>query len=104
MDFVVEFEHSPEFCPHSNAMVRKQFQSATTELPKMAQAKGIEIVFAGIPVPEHKTFMVLRAPNFETARSLFVDSGIVQTNTVRIYITESFEEFAEEIKNTTPIF
>ena len=104
MDFVVEFEHSPEFCPHSNARVRKQFQSATTELPKLAQAKGIEIVFAGIPVPEHKTFMVLRAPNFETARSLFVDSGIVQTNTVRIYITESFEEFAEEIKNTTPIF
>jgi hypothetical protein len=102
MNFVVEFEHAPEFCPHSNAMVRKQ--SAITELPKMAHAKGIEIVFAGIPVPEHKCFMVLKAPNFETVRSLFVDSGIVQTNTVKIYVTESFEEYGEELKHTTPIF
>ncbi|MBV9691531.1 MAG: hypothetical protein JO202_17670 [Ktedonobacteraceae bacterium] len=104
MNFVVVFEHSPEFCPHSNAMARKQFQKVTTELPEMAKAKGIEIVFAGIPVPEHKCFIVLKAPTFETARSLFVDSGIVQTNTVKIYVTESFEEFAEEIKGTTPIF
>lgn len=65
---------------------------------------GIEIVFAGIPVPEHKTFMVLRAPNFETGRRLMVESGIVQTNTVKIYITESFEESRGEIKRTTPIF
>lgn len=102
MNFVVVFEHSPEFCPHSNAMVRKQ--SAITELPKMAKAKGIEIVFAGIPVPEHKCFMVLKAPTFEIVRSLFVDSGIVQTNIVKIYITESFEEYGEELKRTTPIF
>lgn len=102
MNFVAIFWHAPEFCPHSNAMVRKQ--SVITELPKLAQAKGIEIIFAGIPVPEHQCIMAFKAPNFETARSLFVDSGVVQTNTVKIYITESFEEYGEELKRTTPIF
>jgi predicted rRNA methylase YqxC with S4 and FtsJ domains len=55
-------------------------------------------------VPEHKTVMVLRAPNFETARRLMVESGIVQTSTVHIYITESIKEFSEEIKKSTSIF
>jgi hypothetical protein len=102
MDFIVEFEHSPEFCPHSNAVARKQFE--TTRDLSMAKKLGIEVVFAGIAVPEHKTFMVLKAPDFKTVRSLFVESGIVQTNNVRIRILESFEEFAEEIKSSTPMF
>jgi hypothetical protein len=102
MDFIVEFEHSPEFCPHSNTVARKQFE-ATRNL-SMAKKLGIEVVFAGIAVPEHKTFMVLRASDFKSVRSLFVKSGIVQTNDVRIRILESFEEFAEEIKSSTPMF
>ena len=32
------------------------------------------------------------------------ESGIAQTNTVKIYTAESFEEFAKEIKRTTPDF
>lgn len=103
MDFVVILEHPPNLCPHSNAMARKQFERIP-ELYETAKKMGVEIVFAGIPVPEHKTFMVLRAPNFETTRRLMVESGIVQTNTVHIYITESFEEFSKEIKKTIPIF
>jgi hypothetical protein len=48
--------------------------------------------------------MVLKALDFKSVRSLFVESGIVQTNNVRIRILESFEEFAEEIKSSTPMF
>lgn len=103
MDFVVVLEHPPNLCPHSNSIARKQFESAP-ELYEMAKEMGIEIIFAGIPVPEHKVFMVLKATDFETARRLFVESGLVQTNTIKIYITESFAEFGEEIKKTNTIF
>jgi hypothetical protein len=48
--------------------------------------------------------MVLRGPDYPTARRLFVESGIVQTNNVQIHVTESFDEFAEEIQGSKPIF
>lgn len=103
MDFVVVAEHPPNLCPHSNRLARKQFERFP-EFNNMAKKLGIELVFAGIPVPEHKIFMVMRAPSFEAVRTLMVESGLVQTNTVTIRQTESFEEFAKEIKTTTPIF
>jgi len=102
--FVVICEHPPNLCPHSNVIARKRFLERGNGLNERAKTVGIEIIFAGIPVPEHKIFMVLRAPNFETVRRLMVESGIVQMNTVKIYTTESFEEFAEEVKKSTPIF
>ena len=106
LDFVVEFEHTPEFCPHSNAMVRKAFEDAVQggALDALAKQLGIEIMFAGIAVPGHRTYMVLRGPDYAAARRLFVESGIVQTNSVQIHVTESFAEFAEEIKRSKPIF
>jgi hypothetical protein len=106
MDFVVEFEHTPEFCPHSNAMVRKAFEDAVQggALDALAERLGVEIVFAGIAVPGHKTYMVLKGPDFAAARRLFVESGIVQTNSVQIHVTEPFAEFAEEIKGSKPVF
>jgi hypothetical protein len=70
----------------------------------MAKKLGIETIFAGIAVPEHKTFMVLKGPISNRSGVCSFKSGIVQTNNVRIRITESFGEFAEEIKSTTPIF
>lgn len=96
-------EHQPDLCPHSNAKVREQFERIP-EFYKLAKKLGVALVFAGIPVPEHKTFMVMRAANFESVRQLMVETGLVQTNTITIYRTESFEEFAEELKKTLPIF
>jgi uncharacterized protein with GYD domain len=103
MEFVVIAEHPPNLCPHSSAKAREQMER-TPGLRELAKQLGIEVVFVGIPVPEHQTFMVLRAPNFESVRRLMVESGFVQTNTVRIRQTETVEEYRNEIKSTTPIF
>lgn len=103
MDFVVIAEHPPNLCPHSNAVVRKQMERVP-EINALAKSLGIEIVFTGIPVPEHQTIMILRAPSFESVRKLMVDTGFVQWNTVTIRQTESVEEFLNETKNTAPIF
>jgi hypothetical protein len=103
MDFVVIAEHPPDLCPKSNAVVRKQAENFPM-LYELAKAMGAEIVFHGIPVPEHKIFMVLRAPDFETVRRLMVESRLVQTNTIHIYQTESFEEFMDETRKIDPMF
>jgi hypothetical protein len=85
---------------------RKAFEEAVQggALDALAKQLGIRIVFGGVAVPGHKTYMVLRAPDYPTARRLFVESGIVQTNNVQIHVTESFDEFAEEMKGSKPIF
>jgi hypothetical protein len=102
-DFVVIAEHPPNLCPHSNAVVRKQMERVP-EFRVIAKRLEIEVIFTGIPVPEHQTIMILRAPSFEAVRTFMVESGFVQTNTITIRQTESLEEFFNEIKGSTPIF
>ena len=57
----------------------------------MAKKLNVERVFAGIAVPEHKTFMVFKAPSFEAVRSLMVQTGRVQTDEVTIRQVETYE-------------
>ena len=101
--FVVIAERPPHLCPDSNAAARKQM-GRVSEINAIAKRLEIEIIFTGIPVPEHQTIMIVQAPSFEAVRTLMVESGFVQTNTITIRQTESLEEFFNEIKGSTPLF
>jgi hypothetical protein len=102
-NFVVVAEHPPQLCPHSNAAARKIMQRAS-EIEAIAKRLGIEIIFSGIPVPEHQTIMILRAPAFEAVRTFTVETSFVQINTITIRQTESVDEFFAESRNSTPLF
>ena len=104
MDFVVITEHPPNLCASANAMVRKQMTEGFPQLPNLAKSMGVEIAYVGIPVVDHKIFMVLKAPNFETARKFIVESGIMQTNTIHIYPVVSFDEAMGMVGSLVPIF
>jgi hypothetical protein len=75
-----------------------------SEIEAIAKRLEIEIIFTGIPVPEHQTIMILRAPSFEAVRTFTIETNFVQINTITIRQTESVEEFFNETKNSTPIF
>jgi aspartyl/asparaginyl-tRNA synthetase len=102
-NFVVVAEHPPQLCPHSNAAA-KQIMQRVPEIEAVAKKLEIEIVFSGIPVPEHQTIMILRAATFEAVRTFTVETHFVQINTVTIRQTESVEEFFNETKDDTPLF
>jgi hypothetical protein len=102
-NFVVIAEHPPQLCPHSNAAARKIMQR-TPEIYAIARKLEIEVIFAGIPVPEHQTIMVLRAPSFESVRTMMVETNFVQINTITIRQTESVDEFFAETKDSEPLF
>ena len=67
-NFVVIAEHPPQLCPHSNAAARK-IMGRASEIEAIAKRLEIEIIFNGIPVPEHQTIMIVRAPSFEAVRN-----------------------------------
>jgi len=69
--------------------LRESSLNTFPEFNEIAKKLEVEMVFAGIPVPEHKFFMVLKAHSFEAVRTLMVESGLVQTNTITIRQTES---------------
>jgi hypothetical protein len=96
-------EHPPQLCPHSNAAARKIMQRSA-EIDAIARKPEIEVVIAGIPVPEHQTIMILRAPSFEAVRTMMVETNFVQINTISIRQTESVEEFFAETKDSEPLF
>jgi len=104
LDFVVIAEHPPNLCPSSNSMVRKQMTEGFTKMSEMAKKIGVEMVFVGIPMLDHKIFMVLKAPSFEVARQFLVESRIIQTNTIHIYPTLSFEESMKMVEQIPPPF
>jgi hypothetical protein len=102
-NYVVIAEHPPQLCPHSNAAARK-IMERVSEIEGIAKRLEIEIIFCGIPVPEHQTIMILRARSFEAVRTFTVETNFVQINTISIRQTESVEEFFNETKDSTPIF
>jgi aspartyl/asparaginyl-tRNA synthetase len=91
-NFVVIAEHTHQLCPHSNAAARK-IMGRISEIEAIAKRLEIEIIFTGIPVPEHQTIMIVRAPSFEAVRTFTVETNFVQVNTITIRQTESVEEF-----------
>ncbi len=104
MEFVVICDHLPGDCPSSNAMVRKGMTESTGKLPALAKSLGIEIIFSGAPVVDHKLFFVLRASNQEAVRDFLVKSGIIQTNTSHVYPTVSVEGALQAIAELPPIY
>jgi hypothetical protein len=102
-NFVVIATHPPNLCPHSNAAARK-IMERVSDIEAIAKSLGIEIIFSGIPVPEHQTIMILRAPSFEAVRTFTVKTHFVQINTITIRQTESVEEFFDETKDDAPLF
>ncbi len=102
-NFVVIAEHPPHLCPHSNAAARK-IMARVSDIEAIANRLEIEIIFCGIPVPEHQTIMILRAPSFEAVRTVTVETNLVQIKTITIRQTESVEEFFDETKDSTPLF
>jgi hypothetical protein len=103
MEFVVIADHAAADCPSSNGKVRKMMKEAVGKLPALAKSLGVEPVYMGAPMVDHKMFMVLRAPNFEAVRNLMIKSGMVQTNTSHIYPTVSIEEALKITEELTPI-
>jgi hypothetical protein len=102
-NYVVIAEHPPQLCPHSSAAARK-IMARVSEIGDIAKRLEIQIIFSGIPVPEHQTIMILRAPSFEAVRTFTVETNFVQINTITIRQTESVEEFFNETKDSTPLF
>jgi hypothetical protein len=102
MEFVVVADHTPDECPSSNAKVRKMMSEAAAKLPALAKFLGVEPVYIGAPMVDHKLFFVLRAPNYVAIRSLLIKSGMIQTQTSHIYPTLSMEEALKTAAELTP--
>ncbi len=82
-------------------VVRKQLSEGFPQLPSLAKKLGVDVTFVGIPMMDHKVFMVVKAQSFDAVRQLMVESAMIQTNTTHIYPTVSFEE-AMKMTNKLP--
>ena len=85
-------------------MVRRQMTEGFPKMSEIGKKMGVEMVFVGIPMVDHKIFMVLKVPSFEVARQFLVESRIIQTNTIHIYPTVSFEESMKMVEAIPPPF
>jgi hypothetical protein len=78
-------------------------KEATGKLPALAKSLGVEPIYMGVPMIDHKLFFVFRAQSFEAVRNLLVKSGMIQTQTSHIYPTVSIEEALKETEELPPI-
>jgi hypothetical protein len=73
-------------------------------LGPLAKSLGVEISYLGVPMVDHKIFLVAKAPTFEAVRSFIVKSALVQTNTTHIYPTLPIEEARKPVDDLPPVF
>jgi len=76
---------------------------AAGQLPSVAKSLGVDVLFMGAPMVDHKLFFVLRAASYEAVRNFLMKSGLVQTQTLHIYPTLSIEDALKQASELTPI-
>jgi hypothetical protein len=96
-------DHTPADCPSSSPKVRKMMSEAAGKLPALAKSLGVEPVYIGAPMVDHKLFFLLRAPSYEAVRNFLLKSGMIQTQTSHIYPTLSIEEALKQAAELAPI-
>jgi len=104
MQFVIVAEHSPEFCPSSNAKIREMMKEGAKQLPDLAKSLGVKIITLNVYGPEHVVLAVVEASGIETVREFVWQSRLSQWNTVKVHATWSLEEALARVEKVPAIF
>jgi hypothetical protein len=102
--FAVIAEHPPELCPTSNAQTRQMLKEGATQIPKLTEQLGLNIVTLRIFGPDHVILAVVEADDIASVRDFALKSRLMQWNTVKIHATYSMEEALPLIDELEPIF
>ena len=102
--FAVIAQHPPELCPTSNAQTRQMMKEGASQIPKLAEQLGINIVTLRIFGPDHIVLAVVEADDIDSVRDFALQSRLMQWNTVNIHATYSMEEALPLIDSVEPIF
>lgn len=104
MQFVILAEHSPEFCPSSNAKIREMMKQGAKELPNLAKQLGVKIITLNVYGPDHVVLAVVEAGDIEAVRNFVLQSRLIQWNTTKIHATWSLEEALAKVEAIPTIF
>ena len=102
--FAVIAQHPPELCPTSNAQTRSMLKAGATEIPRLAEQLGVDIVTLRIFGPDHIALAVVEAADIEVVREFVMQSRLVQWNTTKIHATYSMEEAVTKADALEAIF
>ena len=102
--FAVIAEHPPDLCPTSNAQTRQMMKEGASQIPKLAEQLGVNIVTLRIFGPDHIILAVVEADDIDSVRDFALKSRLMQWNTVKIHATYSMEEAIPLIDEVETIF
>jgi hypothetical protein len=102
--FAVIAQHPPELCPTSNAETRRMLKEGATQIPKLAEQLGVDIVTLRVFGPDHIVLAVVDANDIEVVREFILQSRLIQWNTTKIHATYSMEEAIAKADEVETIF
>jgi hypothetical protein len=102
--FAVIAEHPPELCPTSNAQTRRMLKEGASQIPRLAEQLGVDIITLRVFGPDHVVLAVVEADEIEAVREFILQSRLIQWNTTKIHATYSVEEAIAKSDELTAIF
>jgi hypothetical protein len=102
--FAVIAQHPPELCPTSNAETRQMLKEGATQIPKLAEQLGMDIVTLRVFGPDHIVLAVVEANDIEAVRDFILQSRLIQWNTTKIHATYSMDEAIAKADEVEAIF
>lgn len=102
--FAVIAQHPPELCPTSNAETRRMLKQGATQIPKLAEQLGVDIVTLRVFGPDHIVLAVVEANDIEAVRDFILQSRLIQWNTTKIHATYSMDEAIAKADEVEAIF
>ena len=103
MEYVALASHSPESCPGSNAAVRERAQQTMAKTEELGKKHQVQLKSAHVLSPKHMLVMVFEAPRIEAVRDFLQDSGMVQSNDIELYASQTMQEAMQAVSALPPI-
>ena len=92
--YTLWLSHTSDQCPAANSKVRALVEKGLPEMPKLAEQIGVKFLAS-----EHDAVAVVEAQTVEAVNELVMRSGMVQWNSVRVYVATPMADALAELKN-----
>lgn len=102
--FALILTHTSDQCPTANSKVRKLFELAGAEIPKLGRKHGVKFLAGPLITTEHKAVAIAEAKDNESLRKFILESGLIQWNSVQVLHGISMEEAGKEIASLKAVY
>src|SRR5579859_5002940 len=101
--YFVRLTHTSDQCPTASSKVRERVLGGAAQIPQLAERLGVKMVIGPLVLgSEHESVAIVEAQGVEAVNDFIQQSGLIQSNSVRVSMAEPLQDALGRIDQIPP--